>query len=402
MLYNFNMLDTLWLMLIIYIVFLGIYFSKMINFKNYEIKSLTKKINKDSLFLALGTKMGVGTIIGTTMSIFIGGAGSLLWIYLFTFLTSSIIYVESFLGSKYKQKVNNTHVGGIYYYTKFGLKNNFLASIMLVLFVSTYSFFFLMIQTNTVSNLLNINKMILFLIISTLIILIITNDVKEITKLLNKIVPIMCTFFISISLFTIIKHSYMLPIIFKNILDEAFNYKTFLTGMIIGIKRSIFLNELLIGTTSMSSGINEEDSEVTANTLILGSYFIVFIVSTLISLLVLIYLNSSNIIITSYTDLLLNTFAYHFSSYGNYFLNIIVCLLAISTIISGIYIGISNFTYLFKNKKLLTIFKIIMFMFITSGLFLETSIIWKLIDTFMLILIIGNSYIITKLRRDIS
>lgn len=374
----------------------------MINFKNYEIKSLTKKINKDSLFLALGTKMGVGTIIGTTMSIFIGGAESLLWIYLFTFLTSSIIYVESFLGSKYKQKVNNAYVGGIYYYTKFGLKNNFLANIMLVLFVSTYSFFFLMIQTNTVSNLLSINKIVLFLIISTLIILIITNDVKEITKLLNKIVPIMCTFFISISLFTIIKHSYMLPIIFKNILDEAFNYKTFLTGMIIGIKRSIFLNELLIGTTSMSSGINEEDSEVTANTLILGSYFIVFIVSTLISLLVLIYLNSSNIIITSYTDLLLNTFAYHFSSYGNYFLNIIVCLLAISTIISGIYIGISNFTYLFKNKKLLTIFKIIMFMFITSGLFLETSIIWKLIDTFMLILIIGNSYIITKLRRDIS
>ena len=75
MLYNFNMLDTLWLMLIIYIVFLGLYFSKKINFKNYELKSLTRKINKDSLFLALGTKMGVGTIIGTTMSIFIGGAG---------------------------------------------------------------------------------------------------------------------------------------------------------------------------------------------------------------------------------------------------------------------------------------------------------------------------------------
>ena len=346
--------------------------------------------------------MGVGTIIGTTMSIFIGGAGSLLWIYLFTILTSSIIYVESYLGSKYKQKVNDSYVGGIYYYTKFGLKKNKLANIMLILFVSTYSFFFLMIQTNTVSNLLNTNKILLLIIISALIILIITNDVREITKLLNKIVPIMCIFFISISIFTIVKHYYMLPTIFKSILNEAFNPKTFLTGMIIGIKRSIFLNELLIGTTSMSSGINNENPETTANTLILGSYFIVFVVSTLISLLVLIYLNSSNIIITSYTDLLLNTFTYHFSSYGNYFLNIIVCLLAISTIISGIYIGISNFTYLFKNKKLINIFKIIVFMFITSGLFLDTSLIWKLIDTFMLILIIENSYIITKLRHDIS
>ena len=395
------MLDKLWLILIIYITFLGIYFSKKISFKNYEIKSLIKKINKDSLFLALGTKMGVGTIIGTTMSIFIGGPGSLFWIYIFTFLTSGIIYVESFLGNKYKQKVENGYVGGIYYYTKYGIKKNKLAIFMQILFVSTYSFFFLMIQTNTVSSLLNVNKIVVFLIIAILVMLVITNDTKEITKLLNKMVPIMCTFFIIISLYGIIRNVHILPLIFKNIIDSAFNYKTFLTGMIIGIKRSIFLNELLIGTTSMSSGINSEDAISTANTLILGSYFIVFVVSTLVSLLVLIYLNSSNIIVTSYLDLLKSTFTFHFASFGNYFLNIIVCLLAISTIISGIYIGISSFTYLFKNKRLITVFKIMMFVFITSGIFLDTTFIWKLIDTFMLILIVGNSFIITKLRGDI-
>ena len=395
------MLDKLWLILIIYITFLGIYFSKKISFKNYEIKSLIKKINKDSLFLALGTKMGVGTIIGTTMSIFIGGPGSLFWIYIFTFLTSGIIYVESFLGNKYKQKVENGYVGGIYYYTKYGIKKNKLAIFMQILFVSTYSFFFLMIQTNTVSSLLNVNKIVVFLIIAILVMLVITNDTKEITKLLNKMVPIMCTFFIIISLYGIIRNVHVLPLIFKSIIDSAFNYKTFLTGMIIGIKRSIFLNELLIGTTSMSSGINSEDAISTANTLILGSYFIVFVVSTLVSLLVLIYLNSSNIIVTSYLDLLKSTFTFHFASFGNYFLNIIVCLLAISTIISGIYIGISSFTYLFKNKRLITVFKIMMFVFITSGIFLDTTFIWKLIDTFMLILIVGNSFIITKLRGDI-
>ena len=395
------MLDKLWLILIIYITFLGIYFSKKISFKNYEIKSLIKKINKDSLFLALGTKMGVGTIIGTTMSIFIGGPGSLFWIYIFTFLTSGIIYVESFLGNKYKQKVENGYVGGIYYYTKYGIKKNKLAIFMQILFVSTYSFFFLMIQTNTVSSLLNVNKIVVFLIIAILVMLVITNDTKEITKLLNKMVPIMCTFFIIISLYGIIRNVHILPLIFKSIIDSAFNYKTFLTGMIIGIKRSIFLNELLIGTTSMSSGINSEDAISTANTLILGSYFIVFVVSTLVSLLVLIYLNSSNIIVTSYLDLLKSTFTFHFASFGNYFLNIIVCLLAISTIISGIYIGISSFTYLFKNKRLITVFKIMMFVFITSGIFLDTTFIWKLIDTFMLILIVGNSFIITKLRGDI-
>ena len=39
----------------------------------------------------------------------------------------------------------------------------------------------------------------------------------------------------------------------------------------------------------MSSGINNMDKTVTANTLVIGSYFIVFIVSTLLTMLILIY-----------------------------------------------------------------------------------------------------------------
>lgn len=60
-----------------YINYTRIIFTKKINFKNYKVFSLTKKLNYETLFLALGTKMGVGSLIGTTMSIFIGGPGSL-------------------------------------------------------------------------------------------------------------------------------------------------------------------------------------------------------------------------------------------------------------------------------------------------------------------------------------
>ena len=395
------MLDILWLILIIYIVLLGIYYSFKIHFKNYQIKGLFKKINKDSLFLALGTKMGVGTIIGTTMSIHIGGPGSILWIYFFSILTSSIIFVESFLGSKYKQKINNEYIGGIYYYTKYGLNKGSLALIALVLFISTYTFFFLMIQTNTIYNTLKINKYVLGYIVFIFITIIISKDVTKIRTLLNKIVPFMCIFFICISLFVIIKNYNLLGNIIHDIITDAFNLASFLPGMIIGIKRSIFLNELLIGTTSMSSGINNKNSEETANTLVLGSYFITFIISTLVSLLVLIYFKSENVISSSYIELLLKTFTYHFGNLGNTFLIIIICSLSISTIISGIYIGISNFEFLFNNKKLLLIFKALITIFITSGIFISTNNIWLLIDIMMLALIIVNSYVITKLRSSI-
>ena len=394
------MLDTFWLIVILYIVALSLYFSKKINYKNYKIKKLTKKINTDNLFLSLGTKMGVGTLIGTTMSIYIGGPSSILWIIIFTFLTSSLIYAESTLGYKYKQKNGNSFISGIYFYTKYGLKKNKLAFFMLILFLSTYSFFFLMIQANTISSVLNINKIILITIFLFFIIMIITNDLTEIRKVLNKIVPVMCVFFLSISVYAILKNIKVIPYIISTIFKNALNLKSLFTGMIIGIKRSVFLNELLIGTSSMSSGINNEDTEIIANTLILGSYFVI-IISTLISLLLLIYIYNTQSNPTNYMNLLIETFTYHFNTYGNYFLCLLICLLGTSSIISGIYIGKSNITCLFNNKTINSIFNILIFIFTIVSLLLKIDLIWKLVDVLLLILITLNSLIITKLKSSV-
>ena len=168
--------------------------------------------------------------------------------------------------------------------------------------------------------------------------------------------------------------------------------------MILGIKRSIFLNELLIGTTSMSSGINDIDPNKTASTLTLGTYFITFVISILITFLVLIYTTKYNVNITNYNDLLKLVFSYHFNKYGVYFLGIMISLLSCTTIISGIYIGISNISYIFKNKYITNIFKVIICIFIISGIFINTDKLWLIIDTMMFILIILNTYIITKLK----
>ncbi len=346
--------------------------------------------------------MGVGTIIGTTIAITIGGKGSIFWIFIFTILTSSIIYLESYLGSKYKQKIKNTYIGGIYYYTKFGLKNNFLSIIILILFILTYSCFFLMIQANTLSKILNINKIPLAIIIFILLTLLITNKTKEITKILNKIVPIMCLFFIIISIYTITKNMKLLPALIKSIIKEAFNKKTFLTGALIGIKRSIFLNELLIGTTSMSSGINNKESKLTAQTLTIGTYFITFIISFFISLLVLIYLKEHNTTTLNYNILLINVFTYHYKTLGLYFLNLLICLLVTTTIISGIYIGISNISYFTNNKKIINTAKIILILIIISGIFINTNKLWVIVDNLMLLLIILNTYVVTKLKNEID
>ena len=72
----------MWTILIMYLFVLSIYLSFKLKFKNYKIniKELFKK-DKTSLFLTLGTKIGVGSIIGTASSILIGGFSSVIWIF---------------------------------------------------------------------------------------------------------------------------------------------------------------------------------------------------------------------------------------------------------------------------------------------------------------------------------
>lgn len=388
------MLDKLWLILIILLVISGIKGSILIKFKNYKIFSSIKKLNYTSLFISLGTKMGVGTIIGTTMSIIIGGPGALLWMFIFTLLTSSLIYIESYLGNKYKEKTKNGYIGGIYYYTKNGLNKNMLAKLTLILFIITYSIFFLMIQANTITNILNTNKIILTIIIIGLLLLLLNNNILELTKILTKIIPVISILFIIISLYAISKHINEIPIILSNIIKNAFNKKALLTGMIIGIKRSIFSNELLIGTASMASGTTNENINNIASSLTIGTYFVTYVISSLIALIILTYKGPLDY---NYNNYLLKVFTYHFGNYGHYFLGIIVSLLGTSSIISGIYIGLSNLEHL-TNKKITTIFKILLIITITTGIYLKSNKIWLFTDIFMLILIFLNNIIINKLK----
>ena len=391
------MLDKLWLILIILLIISGIKGSILVKFKNYKIFSSIKKLNYTSLFISLGTKMGVGAIIGTTMSIIIGGPGALLWMFIFTLLTSSLIYIESYLGNKYKEKYKNGYIGGIYYYTKNGLNKNILAKLTLILFIITYSVFFLMIQTNTITNILNTNKLILTIIIIGLLILLLNNKISELTKILTKIIPVISILFIIMSLYAITKHINEIPIIISNIIKNAFSKKALITGMIIGVKRSIFLNELLIGTASMASGTTNENINNIASSLTIGTYFITYVISSLIALIILTYKGPLDY---NYNNYLLKVFTYHFGNYGHYFLGIIVSLLGTSSIISGIYIGLSNLEHL-TNKIITTTFKILLIITITTGIYLKSDKIWLFTDIFMLILIFLNNIIINKLKDKI-
>lgn len=386
----------MWTILIIFLFCFSIYLSVKLKFQNYKIniKELIRN-DKTSLYLTLGTKVGVGSIIGTTSSIIIGGFSSVIWIILFSILTTSIIYYEAYLGRKNRVKLNNDYIGG----PNFIVKNKLLSFISLILLLLIYTFMFQMIQMNTISNmiLLNVNISKKLILIVFLIILLVTINlkIKEILNIMNKIVPIMCLFFIIVCLYGIISNYDILFSSIEVYLKDIFSIKSILCGMIIGIKRSIFMNELLIGTTSLSASTDKNDINISIKYQILSVLFITITMTLLISSLILIYIYN-NPIINDYNLLINNIFHTTYGSIGTLFLIIILILFGFTTILSGFYIGKTNIEYLTKSKLILNIFKLIFIVVTLFGIIINNFFIWKYLDNLIFIMIIINSYSIIK------
>lgn len=386
----------MWTILIIFLFCFSVYLSVKLKFQNYKIniKELIRN-DKTSLYLTLGTKVGVGSIIGTTSSIIIGGFSSVIWIILFSILTTSIIYYEAYLGRKNRVKLNNDYIGG----PNFIVKNKLLSFISLILLLLIYTFMFQMIQMNTISNmiLLNVNISKKLILIVFLIILLVTINlkIKEILNIMNKIVPIMCLFFIIICLYGIINNYDILFSSIEVYLKDIFSIKSILCGMIIGIKRSIFMNELLIGTTSLSVSTDKNDINISIKYQILSIFFITITMTLLISSLILIYIYN-NPIINDYNLLINNIFHTTYGSIGTLFLIIILILFGFTTILSGFYIGKTNIEYLTKSKLILNIFKLLFIVVTLSGIIINNFFIWKYLDNLIFIMIIINSYSIIK------
>lgn len=392
----------MWIFLSFLMLITSILLTIKINFKNFKIIKMLKTLLKDktALFLSLGTKIGVGSIIGTTASIIIGGPSGVIWMFIFSILTSSLIYAESYLGIKYREKTKDGHIGGSYYILKNGLNKKRLAIISLLLLLIIYSFLFQMVQSNTIAHsielTMNINKNIIFVIFIIILSITLSLNIKELLNTMSKIVPFMCLLFIIIALLAITKNIKILLPSLKLLFSNITSLKSFFAGAIIGIKRSVFMNETLIGTTSLSASIDRNDKKTAINIQVLGTYIITFIIGLLITLMISIYLYKYDIT-SNYLELIINVFNSLIGNIGVYILIIIFILFGTTTILSGYYIGKSNLEHLTNKKLIIHIFKLLFITFTLGGIFINTSLLWKIIDSFMYIMIIINIYSIIKL-----
>lgn len=403
--------------LLILLISCGIYFTFKINFAQFNIKGIIKgtilhkdstKYSKDTISplqtmtTSLSATMGTGNIVGVASAIIIGGAGSIFWLWISAILGMALIYVENYLGTKYKTILKDgSVVGGACAYLEYGLKCKPLAIIFSLLCIGASFGMGNMAQSNSIATSLkdtwNVPAIVTGVVVSILIALVIVGGVKRIGTITQYLIPILSGAYILGALIVIVSNCERLPKVFNDILSQAFGISSVtggLTGSIIvtslnvGLRRGVFSNEAGLGSSSILHSSSESNNPHTMGLWGMLEVFIDTIVCCTITALAILLTNVDFSNLDS-TTLIIKSFECGLGNFSGIFITIAISLFAFATLIGWSFCGETCSRYLF-GKSGGVVYKISFIICTLLGCVLNGKSVWELSDIFNGLMAIPN------------
>ena len=361
------------------------------------LQCLTKKTadkgvsSFQSFTMALAAKVGVGSLAGVAIGIYIGGPGSIFWMWVSAFITAAASFVESTLAQIYKKRDGDIYIGGPAYYIEYGLHQKGFAIIYALIIILTYTFGFSAIQSNTIAtsfmDVLSIPPLLTGVGLSLLTSMIIFGGASSIAKITSKIVPIMALSYIGIGLYVVFTNLSYVPVFFITIFKDAFQPSPLIGGTIMftiitGVKRGVFSNEAGMGSGAHAAAVtNSKNPTEQGYIQALGVYITTIFICTITAFLIMVTdavsignHHSNGIELTQYALTQL------FGPVGGIILALAIFFFAFSTILTGYFYGECNIKYLFNNENMLYIIRIIVLIVIIMASVGSASFIWSLVD----------------------
>ena len=224
-----------------------------------------------AFFLSTAMRVGPANIIGVTGAITTGGPGALFWMWISAFFGMATAYIESTLSQIFKKKEGDEFVGGLPYYGRKLLGNAAAAGVFLSLLYILYALCCFPAQGfNTVSAVGQIAGVLtgkefasssalywIAAVITVVITVVIAfGGIKKVTKVTDKVVPIMAVIYCLTVFILIITNVTRIPFFITAVIGGAFKPEAIFGGAFgfaiqQGVKRGLMSNEAGQGTITM-------------------------------------------------------------------------------------------------------------------------------------------------------
>ncbi|MEG0133346.1 MAG: amino acid carrier protein [Clostridium sp.] len=235
-----------------------------------------------SFLLSSAMRIGPGNIVGVTGAISVGGPGAIFWMWVSAFFGMATAFVEAVLAQIFKEKKGDEFVGGLPFYGKKILGNKKGVGISLAVLFITYAMFCIPAQTfNIVTSLGSVVETItgttydrqsflyygIVIILLAVVIITVFKGIKGVTKVTDKIVPIMALIYTGITLIIILCNLDKVPFFFTSVFAGAFKPEAMFGGafgvaLAQGIKRGLMSNEAGQGTITMAAAVADNEHPV--------------------------------------------------------------------------------------------------------------------------------------------
>ena len=215
-----------------------------------------------ALMVSTASRVGTGNIAGISTAICLGGSGAVFWMWLTAILGSASAFIESTLAQIYKHKAKDgSSYGGPAYYIQAALKKRWIGVLFAVVLILTYMGGFNLVASFNIADSFRVysffnpewTPLIVGAILAVVFALAVFGGSKKISQITEVLVPVMGIFYLAVSLFIILKHYQLVPVMFTSIFNNAFDVQAIFGGfagscVMHGIKRGLFSNEAGVGS----------------------------------------------------------------------------------------------------------------------------------------------------------
>lgn len=349
-----------------------------------------------ALCTALSATIGTGNIVGVATGIKAGGPGALFWMWTAAFFGMATKYAEGVLAIKFRQSDENGNMsGGPMYYIEKGLGIKWLAKLFALLGIGV-AFFGIGTfgQVKSIADAafisFNIPLVVTAVVVTILVALVTLGGIKRISKVSEKVVPLMAGLYIIAVLAVLIINYKALPGALSLIIESAFNPRAALGGAVgitvtmalqAGIGRGVFSNEAGLGSAPIAAAAAKTKSAVRQGLISMtGTFFDTIVICTMTGLVIVItgaYVNPS------LEGAAMTTAAFNMGLpievVGTYIVNIGLMFFAFTTILGWNYYGERCTEYL-MGVKAIKYYRFIYIVLVGIGAFLPLGTIFIIAD----------------------
>ena len=215
-----------------------------------------------ALATALAATIGTGNIVGVATAVGTGGPGAVFWMWFTGLLGMATKYGEGLLAVKYRVKAKDgSYIGGPMYALERGLGQKWLG-VLFALFTGIACFGIgNMTQGNSIAESVNgtfgVPKVVTGVVLMVITGLVILGGVKSISKVCEKLIPLMAGLYIVGCIIILFVNAAYVPAAFATIIKGAFNPQAVGGGFVgativmcirAGVSRGLFTNESGLGS----------------------------------------------------------------------------------------------------------------------------------------------------------